>query len=104
MESFAMNAPAFPLKLSAKDRKRLEAASKSHRKPKDKLVELAVRRFLDAEDEYQAAIQKGLDDVRAGRTIPHERVVAEMRQLFAEARAKRRPSAENSVSAVSRRK
>jgi predicted transcriptional regulator len=32
-------------------------------------------------------IEIGLDDVRAGRTVPHAQVVAEMRRRFAKRRA-----------------
>lgn len=81
-----MNAPVFPLKLSAKDRKRLEAASKARRDTPERLAAKAVRQFLDHEQEYDAAVKRARDDVRAGRTYSSEEVFAEAYAIIDAAR------------------
>lgn len=40
----------------------------------------------EADAEFVAAVEEGLADVRAGRTIPHEQVVREMQNLLARKR------------------
>ena len=40
----------------------------------------AVSAYIDDQRELLAAIDEGLADIEAGRVIPHEQVVEEMRQ------------------------
>lgn len=47
--------------------------------PEDATVEDAIERLL-----LLSAIEQGLDDVRAGRTVPHAEVVREMEEQIAE--------------------
>lgn len=49
------------------------------------LVRSAIRLLLDKENElaaFQAAIELGLDDIEAGRTIPAEEVLAGLRAKY----------------------
>jgi predicted transcriptional regulator len=51
-------------------------------------VEALIRRLVEQRFEYEAwfraEVQKGLDDVAAGRLLSHEEVVARMDALFQE--------------------
>lgn len=48
------------------------------------LVANAVKRMAEEEAAYLAFIQEGLDDIAAGRTVPHEEVMAWVAEKRAE--------------------
>lgn len=53
------------------------------------LVANAVKRMAEEEAAYLAFIQEGLDDIAAGRTVPHEEVMAWVTEKRAEIEALR---------------
>lgn len=50
----------------------------------------ALEQYLAEELDIVEGIQRGLDDVAAGRTVPHEQVMAELKAIVAKARKKQR--------------
>lgn len=50
----------------------------------------ALARYTDEELEIVEGILEGIADVEAGRVVPHEQVVAELREIVETARRKRR--------------
>jgi predicted transcriptional regulator len=53
------------------------------------LIREALIEFVTAEEadaEFVAAVEEGLADARAGRTVPHEQVMREMDELLARKR------------------
>lgn len=53
------------------------------------LVAQAVKKMAEEEAAYLAFIQEGLDDIAAGRTVPHEDVMAWVAEKRAEIEALR---------------
>mgnify|MGYP002526896496 CR=1 FL=1 len=53
------------------------------------LAAAALSAYVDRELEIIEGIQQGLDDVKAGRVVPHEQVVAEAEAIIAQAREAR---------------
>jgi predicted transcriptional regulator len=49
------------------------------------LVAQAVKKMAEEEAAYLAFIQEGLDDIAAGRTVPHEEVMAWLHDRYADA-------------------
>jgi predicted transcriptional regulator len=49
------------------------------------LVAHAVKRMAEEEAAYLAFIQEGLDDIAAGRTVPHEEVMAWLHDRYGDA-------------------
>ena len=57
--------------------------------PKAVLITEALNEFVTAEEadaEFVAAVEEGLADIRAGRTVPHAQVVREMEEVLARKR------------------
>jgi predicted transcriptional regulator len=48
----------------------------------------AIREVADRELAYHESVQRGLDDADAGRTVPHEQVMAEIGQMIERHRAR----------------
>lgn len=67
------------VELSDEQKSRLDDLARSQGAAVEALVADAVTRMLDHDAWHRAMVQEGLDDVRAGRTVSHEEVVAEGR-------------------------
>ena len=63
----------------------LDALSKSTQRSKNFLAREAITRFVQGEAEIVEGIMQGIDDVKAGRTVPHEDVVKSSRAIIAAA-------------------
>jgi predicted transcriptional regulator len=48
------------------------------------IVEQAVRRFVQAESEFIAAVRRGREDIQAGRFVDHDEMEAELNRIEAE--------------------
>lgn len=47
----------------------------------------AVKRVAQAEADFDAFVQVGIDDIEAGRTVPHEEVMARLEARIAKLKA-----------------
>ncbi|RJF86595.1 ribbon-helix-helix protein, CopG family [Oleomonas cavernae] len=55
---------------------------------KSYLAAEAVEHYVDRELAIVASIKRGLEDMEAGRTVPHEQVMAEVREIIEAAKRK----------------
>lgn len=74
-----------PLDVSDK----LSRLAKGTDRSRSYLAAAALSAYVDRELEIIEGIQQGLDDVEAGRVVPHEQVVAEAEAIIAQAREAR---------------
>ena len=49
---------------------------------KSELVHDALKFYVQSEDDFVAAVEEGLADIRAGRLVDHEDVLREMHELL----------------------
>ena len=77
------------VRLSPEVKDRLGELAARTRRTKSVLAGEAIAAYVARELEIVEAIQRGLDDVRAGRVVPHEEVMREIRGII-EAAEKRR--------------
>jgi predicted transcriptional regulator len=78
------------VRLPAQVKKRLGRLAARTRRTSSYLAGEAIADFVERELAIVESIQEGLDDVRAGRVVPHEEVVSEIAGIIK--RAKRRKS------------
>lgn len=48
----------------------------------------AIRRVAESDADFEAFVQVGIDDLDAGRTVPHETVMAELDAMIAKHEAR----------------
>ncbi|MDO8379033.1 CopG family ribbon-helix-helix protein [Phenylobacterium sp.] len=65
------------LELTDEQKARLDDLARLQDSPVEALLMDAVERVLDHDAWFRAEVQKGLDDLREGRTVSHEEVLAE---------------------------
>jgi predicted transcriptional regulator len=75
----------FSVRIPQETKTMLDALSKSTQRSKNFLAREAITRFVQSEAEIVEGIMQGLEDVKAGRTVPHEDVVKISRAIIAEA-------------------
>ncbi|WP_342362928.1 CopG family ribbon-helix-helix protein [Terrarubrum flagellatum] len=80
------------VRVSSELKDKLEHIAKATRRSKSFLANEAIARYVETEAEIIAGIEEGLEDVKAGRVIPHEQVVREAKAIIENAR--RRSAAE----------
>jgi predicted transcriptional regulator len=68
--------------LTDEQKARFEEIAKARQEPFVAAVEEAVADYLDYDAEFREAVQRGLDDIAAGRTRPWTEVKAELRAKF----------------------
>ena len=78
------------IRLSAQVKEKLGRLAQGTRRSRSYLAAEAVTAFVERELEIIEGIQRGLADVEAGRTVPHERVMAEARRIVADAKRNRK--------------
>lgn len=61
---------------------RLGRVATIHGRSKSWVVGKALEAYLDAELAFVEAVEHGLSDMREGRTVPHEEVLARFRGRF----------------------
>jgi len=57
-------------------REQLDKMAEQLDRPRAWIIKEAVARYLEEETWYQAQVQKGIDDMEAGREISHEEMAA----------------------------
>jgi predicted transcriptional regulator len=75
----------FSVRIPQETKSMLDALSKSTQRSKNFLAREAITRFVQNEAEIVEGIMQGIDDVKAGRTVPHEDVVKSSRAIIAAA-------------------
>ena len=76
------------IRLSAEVIEKLGRLVVDTRRSKSFLAGEAVAAYVERELEITEGIKRGLDDVEAGRVVPHNKVMAEARQIIAKAKRK----------------
>lgn len=66
----------------------IDAAAQAQGRSRAWFVANAVKRVAEVEADFAAFVQVGLDDIAAGRTVPHEEVMAELDARIAKYRAR----------------
>lgn len=77
------------IRVTPETKEKLERIAGETRRSKSFLAAEAVSAYVDRELEIIDGIKRGLADVKAGRVAPHEQVMAEARQIVADARRKK---------------
>lgn len=77
--AFMTTTTAEAITLSADVREKLLAQAKAEGRSEAELLDEAVRAYLDR-GAYRAAIQEGLDDVKAGRGVDAKASIADARE------------------------
>lgn len=75
----------FSVRIPQETKTMLDALSKSTQRSKNFLAREAIMKFVQSEAEIVEDIMQGLEDVKAGRTVPHEDVVKTSRAIIADA-------------------
>jgi predicted transcriptional regulator len=78
------------IRLSPEAKEKLGRLANDTRRTKSFLAAEAVTAYVDRELEIIEGIKRGLADVEAGRVVPHAQVMAEARQIVAEAKSAQR--------------
>jgi predicted transcriptional regulator len=81
------------IRVSTTVKEKLERLAHDTRRSKSFLAAEAVSAYVDRELEIIEGIQRGLADVEAGRVVPHAQVMAEARQIIADAKKSHRKTA-----------
>lgn len=76
------------VRLSSRVKSDLSRLAFATKRTKSYLAGEAIESFVERELEIVEGIKRGLADMRAGRVVPHDQVVAEMRQVIIAAKAK----------------
>ena len=77
------------IRLSPETKTKLERIAADTRRSKSFLAAEAVSAYVERELEIIDGIKRGMADVAAGRVVPHEEVMAEARQIIADAKRKK---------------
>ena len=70
-------------------KEKLDRIASDTQRSKSFLAGEAVAAYVERELEIIDGIKRGMADVGAGRVVPHEQVMAEARQIIAEAKRKK---------------
>jgi predicted transcriptional regulator len=70
-------------------KEKLDRIASDTQRSKSFLAGEAVAAYVERELEIIDGIKRGMADVAAGRVVPHEQVMAEARQIIAEAKRKK---------------
>lgn len=63
-------------------KEKLTALGKQTRRSNSFLAAEALSGYVESEEDIIRSIEKGLEDIKAGRGIPHEDVMNEMRKMI----------------------
>ena len=77
------------VRLPATLKDRLGKLAEQTRRTKSFLAAEAIARYVGRELEIVAGIERGLDDMKAGRVVPHEDVVADIEATIKKAKTRR---------------
>ena len=76
------------IRISSEVKEKLNRIATDTRRSKSFLAGEAVAAYVERELEIIDGIKRGMADAAAGRVIPHEQAVAEMRQVIEDAKRK----------------
>jgi predicted transcriptional regulator len=88
-----MTTSTMTIRVSTTVKEKLERLAHDTRRSKSFLAAEAVTAYVERELEIIEGIQRGLSDVEAGRVVPHAQVMAEARQIIADAKKSHRKTA-----------
>jgi predicted transcriptional regulator len=71
------------VRMSSKDRERLESVAKANQRSKSFVANEAILRFLAEEEAHIAGINAALEEMRAGKGIPHDDAMRQIRSTIA---------------------
>jgi predicted transcriptional regulator len=74
------------IRITPEVKEKLGKLARGTRRTSSFLAAEAVSTYVDRELEIIEGINHALEDVKAGRVVPHEQVVAEAREIIAQAR------------------
>lgn len=77
------------LSLTKEQQAQLEAIATRKRWSVSTLIQAEVERMIEYNEWWCGEVQKGLDDIAAGRVFTHDEVVAKSRARFKDMRAQR---------------
>ena len=77
------------IRVSSEVKDKLDRIAADTQRSRSFLAGEAVAAYVDRELEVIEGIKRGLSDIEAGRLVPHEQVMAEARQVVADARKRR---------------
>ena len=72
------------IRLSASVKDKLGELAQHTRRSKSFLASEAIAEYVERELAIVAGIQRGLDDMRAGRVTPHEQLMDELDEIIAQ--------------------
>ncbi|MDO5643854.1 MAG: CopG family ribbon-helix-helix protein [Paracoccus sp. (in: a-proteobacteria)] len=84
--------PTMTIRVRPEVKEKLELIAATTQRSKSFVAAEALSAYADRELEIINGIKRGLSDADAGRLVPHEQVIAEMREIVED--AKRRRAAE----------
>ncbi len=79
-----MTTSTMTIRVSSTTKEKLERLAHDTRRSRSFLAGEAVSAYVDRELKIVEGIKRGLADVEAGRVVPHEQAMAEIRALLAE--------------------
>lgn len=62
---------------------RVDSLAKSMSRSRNWVIQQAVDRYLDYEEWFVHQVEQGLDEVKRGKTLSHDEVMAEIRKKVA---------------------
>jgi predicted transcriptional regulator len=84
-----MTATTVTVRLSTELRDRLERIGAATKRSKSFLAQEAIERYVAMEEPHILGIMEALDDMRAGKGIPHEEAMRQLDETIAAATKKR---------------
>ena len=81
-ERYVMSDVTVTVRMTKSLRDRLEALSEVTRRSKSFLSMEAIQNYVETEEEIVLGIKRGLTDIEAGRTVPHEEAMRRIRSTI----------------------
>ena len=85
-----MASTTLSVRLSPELKARLSKLAEQTHRTKSFLAGEAIGGYVERELEIVAGIERGLDDMKAGRVVPHEEVIADIDTTLSKAKPTRR--------------
>lgn len=81
------------IRISSDLKDKLDRLAKGTQRSNSFLAARAIETYVDRELEIVEGILRGIEDVKAGRVVPHEEVMAEARRMIGEVEKQRKTTA-----------
>ena len=82
-----MDTTTLTVRLPAELKEKLDALAESTQRTKSFLAAEAIADYVARETEIIAGVERGLEDMRAGRVVPHEEAMRRIRATIERARS-----------------